>query len=41
MKNRKIKDKTIKEQLKEFLLSSEGTISIDEAIKEAEKKWPK
>ena len=31
----------VKEQLKEFLMSSEGYIPIEEAIKEAEKKWPK
>ena len=31
----------VKEQLKEFLMSDEGFISIEEAIKEADKKWPK
>jgi len=31
----------VKEQLREFLLSSEGTIPIDEAIKRAKKKWQK
>ncbi len=31
----------IKEQLKEFLLSSENTISIEDAKKELNKKWPK
>ena len=31
----------IKEQLREFLLSSEGTMPIDEAIKRAKKKWQK
>ena len=31
----------IKEQLREFLMSSENCISIDDAIKEADKKWPK
>ena len=31
----------IKEQLREFLLSSEGTISIEEARKELNKKWPR
>ncbi|MEK6951399.1 MAG: hypothetical protein AABX29_00120 [Nanoarchaeota archaeon] len=30
----------VKEQLKEFLLSSKDTISIEEAIKEVNKKWP-
>ncbi len=31
----------IKEQLREFLLSSDGTISIEEARKELNKKWPR
>jgi len=31
----------VKDQLKRFLFSSENTISIEEAIKEADKKWPK
>ena len=31
----------VKEQLREFLLSSEDTISIDEAIAKAKKKWQK
>jgi hypothetical protein len=31
----------VKEQLKEFLLSSENTISIEDARKELNKKWPK
>ena len=31
----------VKEQLRQFLMSSEGTIPIDDAIKLAEKKWPK
>ena len=31
----------VKEQLREFLLSSENTISIEEARKEAEKIWPR
>ena len=31
----------VKEQLKEFLLSSEGTISIEDARKELNKKWPR
>ena len=31
----------VKEQLREFLLSSEGTISIEEERKELDKKWPK
>ncbi len=31
----------VKEQLREFLLSSEGTISLEEARKELDKKWPR
>jgi len=31
----------VKEQLKEFLMSEEGFIPIEDAIKEANKKWPK
>ena len=31
----------VKEQLREFLLSSEGTIPIDEAIRLAKKQWQK
>ena len=31
----------IKEQLKEFLMSDKGFIPIEDAIKEADKKWPK
>jgi len=31
----------VKEQLRRFLLSSEGCIPIEDAIKEADKKWPK
>ncbi len=31
----------VKEQLREFLMSEEGFIPIEEAIKEAEKLWPK
>ena len=30
----------VKEQLREFLMSSENCISIEEAIKEADEKWP-
>ncbi|HLD72955.1 MAG TPA: hypothetical protein VJA23_05185 [Candidatus Nanoarchaeia archaeon] len=33
-------DLAAKEQLREFLMSSEGYIPIEEAIKEADKKWP-
>jgi hypothetical protein len=31
----------VKNQLKELLMSSENCISIEDAIKEADKKWPK
>lgn len=31
----------VKEHLREFLMSEEDTISIDEAIENAKKKWPK
>lgn len=31
----------VKEQLKEFLMSREGYIPIEEAIKEADAKWSK
>ncbi len=31
----------VKEQLRAFLLSSENTISIEEARKELNKKWPR
>ena len=31
----------VKEQLKEFLMSDEGYISIEEARKELNKKWPR
>jgi len=34
-------DLAVKEQLKEFLLSSENTIPIDEARKELDKQWPR
>ncbi len=38
---KKIYSLAVKEQLKEFLLSSESTLSIEEARKELNKKWPK
>ncbi|MBS3066301.1 hypothetical protein J4205_00610 [Candidatus Pacearchaeota archaeon] len=38
---RRIYKLALKEQLRDFLMSSEGFISIEEAIKEADKKWPK
>tara|TARA_Y100000310_G_scaffold344454_1_gene457298 strand:+ start:3463 stop:3675 length:213 start_codon:yes stop_codon:yes gene_type:complete len=31
----------VKEQLKRFLMSDEGYISIEEARKELDKKWPR
>ncbi|MBS3162523.1 hypothetical protein J4467_01240 [Candidatus Woesearchaeota archaeon] len=31
----------VKEQLREFLLSSDKSIPIDEAIKKVKKQWPK
>tara|TARA_Y100000310_G_C20478696_1_gene713659 strand:- start:164 stop:376 length:213 start_codon:yes stop_codon:yes gene_type:complete len=31
----------VKEQLKDFLMSSENTISLDEFEKEVDKEWPK
>lgn len=31
----------VKEQLRQFLMSSKNCIPIEEAIKEADKKWPK
>ncbi len=30
-----------REQLREFLMSERGFVPIDEAIQEADKKWPK
>jgi negative regulator of replication initiation len=38
---KRIYDLAIKEQLKEFLMSDEGFITIEEARKELNKKWPK
>jgi len=38
---RRIYALALKEQLREFLMSDEGFIPIEEAIKEADKKWPK
>ena len=38
---RRMYDLAVKEQLKEFLLSSEKAIPIDEAIKRAKRKWHK
>jgi|TARA_Y100000296_G_C5001326_1_gene170356 hypothetical protein len=38
---KKIYSMAVKEQLREFLMSDEGFISIEEARKELDKKWPK
>lgn len=36
---RRIYDLAIKEHIKEFLMSEEGCTPIEEAIKEADRKW--
>lgn len=38
---RRVYSLAVKEQLREFLMSSDRCISIEEAIKEVDKKWPK
>ncbi|MCH7568846.1 MAG: hypothetical protein IIA87_05490 [Nanoarchaeota archaeon] len=38
---RRIYSLAVKEQLRMFLMSSEDTISIEEARKELDKKWPR
>jgi len=38
---RRIYDLAVKTQLRDFLMSSENTVSIDEARREVEKKWPR
>ena len=38
---RRVYSLAVKEQLKEFLMSDEGFIPIEDAIKEADKKWPR
>ncbi len=38
---RRMYDLAVKEQLREFLMSSKNTISIDEARRRLEKKWPR
>jgi hypothetical protein len=38
---KRIYDLAVKEQLRQFLMSSEECISIDEARKELNKKWPR
>jgi len=37
----KIYSMAVKEQLREFLMSDEGYISLDEFEKEVNKKWPR
>jgi len=38
---RRIYNLAVKEHLRQFLMPSEGFIPIEEAIKEANKKWPR
>ncbi|MEK6925838.1 MAG: hypothetical protein AABW50_01025 [Nanoarchaeota archaeon] len=38
---KRIYSMAVKEQLRQFLFSSENTISIEEARKELDKKWPR
>lgn len=38
---KKIYSLAVKEQLRIFLMSDDGFIPIEDAIKEADKKWPK
>ncbi len=38
---RRIYSLAVNEQLREFLMSSENTLSIDEARKKLNKKWPR
>lgn len=38
---RRIYGLAVKEQLREFLMSDEGYISIEDARKELNKKWPR
>ena len=38
---RRVYSLAVKEQLREFLMSDEGYISIEEARKELNKKWPR
>ncbi|MEK6928362.1 MAG: hypothetical protein AABW65_00190 [Nanoarchaeota archaeon] len=38
---KRIYSMAVKEQLREFLMSEEGFVPIEEAIKEADNKWPK
>ena len=36
----RIYDAAVKTQLRELLMSSENTVPIEEAIKEAKRRWP-
>jgi len=38
---RRVYSLAVKEQLREFLMSDGGFIPIEDAIKEADKKWPR
>lgn len=38
---KRIYSMAVKEQLRQFLMSDEGFIPIEDAIKEADKKWPR
>ena len=38
---RRMYDLAVKEQLHKFLMSSENTIPVEQALKEAKKKWQK
>jgi len=38
---KRIYNLAVKEQLRQFLMPSDRYIPIDEAIKEAEKRWPR
>ena len=38
---RRVYSMAVKEQLREFLMSEEGFVPIEAAIKEADKKWSK
>jgi len=38
---RRIYEMAIKTQLRDFLMSSKDTVTIEEARKEVEKKWPR
>lgn len=38
---KKIYSLAVKEHLREFLMSSDNTVTIEEALKEVKKKWPR